>query len=46
MGARERKERKTSLNMISGEVTSDVIVFVWGVDGDGVDVIVCSISPI
>jgi len=43
MGAKDRKERKTSLRMMSGEVRRDDIV--WGV-GDGVDATVCRISPI
>jgi hypothetical protein len=43
MGARERKERKMSLKIISGDARRDDIV--CGV-GEGVDATVCKISPI
>ena len=43
MGARDRNDRKISLNMISGVVRSDEMLS--GV-GDDVDATVCSISPI
>lgn len=43
MGASDKKERKTSLKMISGVVNSDEMV--WGV-GDGVEATVCRMSPI
>jgi hypothetical protein len=43
IGAKERKERKTSLNMISGEVSNDDTV--RGV-GEGVDATVWRMSPI
>lgn len=43
MGASERKERKTSLNIISGDVRTEEIV--WGF-GEGVEATVCRMSPI
>ena len=43
MGASDRKERKTSLRMISGEVRRDDTV--CGV-GEGVEATVCKMSPI
>jgi hypothetical protein len=43
MGARERKERKTSFKIISGEARRDETV--WGV-GEGVEATVCKMSPI
>jgi hypothetical protein len=43
MGARDRKDRNASLNIISGDVRSDEMV--WEA-GEGVDATVCSISPI
>jgi hypothetical protein len=43
MGASDKKERKTSLRMISGVVRSDEMV--WGV-GEGVEATVCRMSPI
>ena len=43
MGARDRNDRKMSLNMISGVVRSDEMLS--GV-GDDVEATVCSISPI
>ena len=43
MGARDRNERKTNLNIISGEVRRDEMV--WEV-GEGVEATVCRMSPI
>jgi hypothetical protein len=43
MGASDKKERKTSLKMISGDVKRDDTV--CGV-GEGVEATVCRMSPI
>ena len=47
MGARETRDKKTSLKRVLGEVTTEEIVCCVDPFGDvGVDAIVCNISPI